>query len=253
MRRLPTILTLLPTFVLLTRVAHADERLFTYSYQSTTVPKGRVELENWLTYSPRTSPTDADRIDFRTELEFGLTDRLQFDVYLADWSWTDPGGKNDLDYEDAAVVLKVNYLDPVTDGFGLASYHEVKLGDELFELENKLLLQKNVDRFTLVANLTLEASWEDGGEDERVGELETSLGAMYEWTPHFFTGLEAVNEIDFPDWKDDGDDVAFAGPTASYRFGGEHGWWVTASAVQQLTAVDDEPDWQARVIVGTSF
>jgi hypothetical protein len=244
---------ILSALILLSAAARADERLFTFSYQSTTVRKGAVEFENWVTYKPSPSGSEEDRFEFRHELEFGLTDRLQFDVYLADWSWTDPGGSNDLDYEDSAVVLKVNYLDPSTEGFGLASYHEVKLGDELFELENKLILQKNIDRWTLVGNLTLEALWLGEDYDEDEGELVTSLGAAYEVSPKFFAGLEAVHEYEIADWQEFENAGLFAGPTLSYRFGGEHSWWVTGSFVKQVTSVDDEPDWQARAIVGFTF
>ncbi len=233
--------------------ARADERLFTFSYQATTLPEGRVEFESWATFTPGASASEEDRIDFRHELEFGLTDWLQLDVYLVDWSWTSPGSSNDFDYEDSAVVLKVNYLEPSTDGFGLGSYHEVKVGDEFLELENKLLLQKNLDRFVVVGNLTLEAKWAGVEYDEASGEIQTSLGASYEVTPNFYAGLEGVYEIPLPDWENDGDAVAFAGPTLSYRFGGEHDWWVTGSAVKQLTDVQDEPEWQARLIVGFSF
>jgi hypothetical protein len=233
--------------------ARADERLFTFSYQATTLPEGRVEFENWATYTPGASASEEDRIEFRHELEFGLTDWLQLDVYLADWSWTGPGSSNEFDYEDSAVVLKVNYLEPSTDGFGLGSYHEVKVGDEFLELENKLLLQKNLDRFVLVGNVTLEAEWEGADYDEASGEIQTSLGAAFEVTPKFFAGLEGLYEIPLPDWKNDGDAVAFAGPTLSYRFGGEHDWWITGSTVKQLTDVDGEPDWEARLILGFSF
>src|SRR6185436_15428343 len=98
---------------------HADERFFTFSYQATTVPKGQLELEQWATYLPAPSKSDDDTIELRTEFEYGLTDSLQLDFYLADVTWTDPGGSNDFDYEDSAVTLKINYIDPGQEGFGL--------------------------------------------------------------------------------------------------------------------------------------
>ena len=255
---LPAALAVVPVVMTLVLCApvRADERLFTFSYQATTVPKGQVEFENWFTFKNGT-PDDSTfkRAEFRHELEFGLTDTVQLDVYLADWSWTDAGRdeRGKFKYDDSAATIKINYLNPTTDGFGLASYHEVKLGDELFELENKLLLQKNVDRFVFVYNLTLEAAWEGHAYRERGGELSQSLGASYEITPSLFVGAEGLHEIPLPDWKTGAAQNFFVGPVASYRFGGDHDWWVTATALKQTTHNEGEADWQFRVIVGFSF
>src|SRR5689334_20893004 len=68
-------------------------RRFTYIYEATTAAPGPVEMENWITW--RTSPREERRfnsLDFRHELEFGLTERLQLAIYLADWRYReDPG------------------------------------------------------------------------------------------------------------------------------------------------------------------
>ena len=234
----------------------ADERLFTYSYQSTTIPKGDIEFENWATFKLRT-PEDSDfrRFEFRHELEIGLTDRLQLDIYLADWSFTESSESDAsrFDYDDSAAVIKINYLDPVSDPIGVASYHEIKIGPEFLELENKLLLQKNLGRFTMVYNLTLEAEWEEDDDSESAGELSQSFGVSYELSPRFFVGGELLYEIPLPDWKTGADQNVFLGPNASYRFGGEHNWWLTATALRQVTDTDDEPEWQIRAIVGFDF
>ena len=236
--------------------SRADERLFTYSYQATTIPAGQVELETWATFSHRTPAEPGARsFQFRHELEIGLTDRIQLDVYLADWSSTRAahGEPTHTQYDDSAVVLKIAYLDPHTDGIGLASYHEVKVGDEFLEFENKLLLQKNWERWTFVYNLTLEAEWEGSHYEERSGEIANTFGAAYECSPAFFVGGELIHELPLPDWHGGEDAIVFAGPDASYRFGGANDWWVTATAVKQLTDEDDEPEWQFRMIVGLSF
>ena len=59
--------------------ASAGERRFSYTYETTTAAKGGVELENWVTWkhSNHRSAEDTDVFEFRHELEFGLTDRLQ--------------------------------------------------------------------------------------------------------------------------------------------------------------------------------
>src|SRR5437867_3970560 len=62
----------------------ADERRFTYVYEATTVPKGDLEFEQWFSWQrPTREDHDFDRLEFRHELEYGLTDRLQVSLYLA--------------------------------------------------------------------------------------------------------------------------------------------------------------------------
>ena len=59
----------------------AQDRMFTYTYQSTVLNKGQRELEVWNTL--RTGRQDYyARIDHRTEFEMGLGKNLQTAFYL---------------------------------------------------------------------------------------------------------------------------------------------------------------------------
>ena len=51
--------------------ASAAERRFTYSYETTTSPKGEWEYEQWMTWKHY---DNKDRFDFRHEFEYGITD-----------------------------------------------------------------------------------------------------------------------------------------------------------------------------------
>ncbi|HMN39761.1 MAG TPA: hypothetical protein PKE29_02880 [Phycisphaerales bacterium] len=242
--------------LLVPAVARADERRFTFTQEAPTAPKGAVEFENWFTYKKAT-PDDSsfNRFEFRHELEFGLTDHVQLAFYIADWSITSGRSveRDQAKYDDSALELKINFMDPAKDGFGLTSYHEVRLGDAVFELENKLILQKNFGPLVAAYNLSLEAVWQEHGYREREGELSQSLGLSYEITPKFLVGMEALHELPLPDWKTGANQNFFIGPVASYRFGGDHDWWVTATALKQTTHNEGEAEWQFRVIVGFSF
>src|SRR3954464_13956384 len=68
--------------------AFAGSRRFTYVYEVTTSPPGDVEIENWVT-SKTHKPDDHgfDQVDFRHELEFGITEKFQMAVYVADWDY----------------------------------------------------------------------------------------------------------------------------------------------------------------------
>lgn len=244
------------TLTLSASLAAAGERRFGYSYESTTVPRGQIEFENWATLERGTRDDSSARsVSFRHELEFGLTDTAQLDVYLADWTWTDPlqGSDSSAEYEDSAVVLKFNYADPATEPVGFASYHEVKVGPELVELENKLILETRSESAVWVYNLTLEAAWEGPDYDEDSGEIQNSFGVSWESSPRLFFGAEALHEIPLPDWETGAKSNLFAGPTVSYRFGGSADAWITTSALVELAGADDEPVYQLRVIFGFSL
>ena len=61
----------------------------------------------------------------------------------------------------------------------------------------------------------------------------------------------------FDDWDDYETTVVYAGPTISYQGGKigstDMGWWVTVTPAVQLTDVDDETDFQLRMIAGLEF
>jgi hypothetical protein len=143
-----------------------------------------------------------------------------------------------------------NLTNPETNALGSAVYGEVKIGDELVELEGKVILQKNLGKFVLAYNASLEAEWEGDDLEERSGEFAQSVGASYQVTPKFLLGAELLHEIAFPEWEEAEDSVVYAGPNASVRFGN---WWATTTALAQLTNLREEPNFQLRTIVGYSF
>ena len=233
--------------------AFAGSRRFTYVYEVTTSPPGDVEIENWVTW--RTGKPDDrgfDRIDFRHELEFGVTERLQAAIYLADWNYHRgmSAGEPGFTLDGSALELIYNFTNPVADVIGLAAYQEFKGGYRFFESESKLLAQKNFGRFVAAYNATLEAEWEGEGLDEREGEFQQSLGLSYEISPRLLFGAEFVHEVAFPDWSDAEPGKFFAGPNVSIRHGT---YWGTVTALAQISRAGDEPDFQVRTIFGFSF
>lgn len=233
--------------------AEAGARRFTYVYEATTAAPGTWEAENWVTL--KTSPREQRRfnaVDFRHEIEFGITDRLQAAIYVADYGYREDPGANEhgFSYQDSAIELVYNLTNPTTDLLGLALYGEVKGGPEKLELESKVILQKNLGRFVVAYNATVEAKWEGERLKERGGEFAQSLGVSYEVTPTFLLGAELLHEIDLPDWSEADDSIVYGGPNISYRRGN---WWATLTPLAQLTNLADEVDLQTRLIFGFSF
>lgn len=233
--------------------AEAGARRFTYVYEATTSAPGSFEFETWATW--KISPREERRfnaLDFRHELEFGITDRLQAAIYVADWGYEEDPSSNEhgFSYQDSAIELIYNLTNPTTDLLGSAIYGEFRGGPEELELESKIILQKNIGRFVIAYNGTLEAKWEGERFDERGGEFAQSLGVSYEISPAWLVGAELLHEIDLPDWSEAEDSVVYAGPNVSYRRGN---WWATVTPLAQLTNVASEVDFQTRLIFGFSF
>src|SRR5262249_5337803 len=145
-----------------------------------------VESESWVTWG--TSPADEHRfnsVDFRQEIEVGITDHFQLSLYLADWGYTeDPAeNKHGFEYQDSAVEMIYDLTNPTTDLLGSALYGELRGGPDELELESKVILQKNVGRFVLAYNATLEATWEEDDYSQSNGEFSQTFGASYELSP----------------------------------------------------------------------
>ena len=237
----------------LAQPAEAGDRKFGFVYEATTAAPGSVEYEQHVTWKASSKNDSAfDRLDFRQEVEFGITERLQLGIYLFDWRYKDGASVSDdkAEVRSSAIELIYNLSNPVSDPLGVALYGEVKLGDEVFELEGKILLQKDIGSWTIAYNATIEAEWEHERYADDKGEFAQSAGVSYQFSPSLSAGVEFLHEIEFDDWEHTGDSVVYFGPNASYR--GE-GWFITVTPMFQMTGVDAEPDYLTRMIFGVHF
>ena len=230
----------------------AGERHFANVYETTTAQKGGIELENWVTWETRRGNGDNTNLwKFRHEIEYGITDRLQLGVYLANWTLArDATHRDSTRYQSTSAEFIYRMTNPTTDPLGTALYLEVEGGHDIFALEGKLLLQKNIGPWVIAWNGVIEAEWTGHGLNDRTGNLEQSFGVSYEITPKFSAGAELVHAVSFADWSKSGPNVFFAGPNASWRF--KRGF-VTAATLFQCTGLTDEPEIQTRVIFGIHF
>lgn len=231
--------------------AEAGSRRFTYSYETTTMPKGAMELESSVTWKTgKDGVPGFDRFDMRHEFEFGVTDHLQLAFYFADWSYensSDESGK--ATFQDVAVEAIYNLTDPNTTPFGSAVYGEIKGNDDFIELEGKLLLQKNIGPWVLVYNVGGEIAWENHYEQDEA-ELMQSAGVSYQINPSLSIGAEALHEIAVPDVEIIGDNGAYLGPNISWR---NDRFAVTMTGLWQLTSLSGEPDFQLRTLFSIDF
>ncbi len=236
--------------------ASAGDRRFTYTYESTTAPKGTIELENWVTWRHRSKRVgkDSDVFRFRHEVEIGLTDRLQLGLYLFDWQYDSNDAEgHDARWRDSGFELIYSLSNPTTDFIGSALYGEILVGEELLKLEGKLILQKNFGPIRVAYNAIIEAEFEGSRWDnfeERNGEFAQTFGVSYDVNKNFSVGAELLHEIALPGWSDAEHAAVYAGPNASVRFGRV---FVTVTGLFQITDGEGEPDSQVRLITGFHF
>jgi hypothetical protein len=241
------------TLVLWPALCLAGARHFTFLYEATTSAPGSVEMENWVTFQTGKDQERFSQVDFRHEFEFGITDKLQLSVYVADWQYQSgfASQRSGFAYSASAVEAIYNLSNPVADPVGFSIYEEVKVGDRLVESESKLIAQKNFGPLIAAYNATLEAVWQGDHLQEREGEFQQAFGLSYEFSPMFSAGIEALHEIVFEEWGD-GETVqnVFVGPNISVRRGP---CFATVTALVQATQTAAEPDVQVRTIVGIAF
>jgi hypothetical protein len=248
--------------VLIPAVASADPRPFTFVTDAYPMGKGDWEIEQWVTYNGDfDADANANGFEFRTEFEFGLADNFDLAFYLPEWTYADDGEGWDTDFEGGAVEGIVYLSNPVTDIVGVALYGEVKVREDELEFEQKVILHKDIDKWTLAYNLVLETEIEgvfDNDEETEVeGVLEHTLGASYRVAPDWGVGAEAVIESVYADWDEYEDTTVWAGPNVTYQGGkigqGDTEWWATFSPLFQLTDNEEEPNLNFRLIAGLSF
>ena len=215
--------------------ADADEPIFGFTYTTDLLPKGKSEVEQWLTLRTKRPWGDYHVLEGKSEYSFGVTDAFQLSGYL-EYAWTD-AFRNGVDrktqppetfaeksfdedrrFERAkfiGVALEGIWrlLSPYTDPFGLAILVEPTIWDDFVEFESRLILQKNFfdDRLVLGFNATLiqelrqlpgDKSADPGTVEasrhwDKETDLNWSVGTSYRFARNWSAGIEFMNEREF--------------------------------------------------------
>ncbi|MFT4075473.1 MAG: hypothetical protein QM647_08065 [Asticcacaulis sp.] len=275
--------------------AHADEPLFGYVYTTDLLPKGKKELEQWATFREGRANGDFHVLQTRTEFSYGVTDRFQVSTYLnladtnvyhnapdgttlpaevfADYN-ADPDARfKATRLESISVEGIYRFLSPYTDGFGLAAYIEPSIGPRTYELETRIIGQKNFidDKLVIAGNITIgqekrylhgDTTADPDSEDyvahwDKETDVNFGLAATYRFAANWYAGGEWLNEREWagfdPFDNSQRTNVAYYfGPTIHY--GGEK-FFVTATFLKQLKGAKDyaaETPEESAVIKGIS-
>jgi len=258
-----------------TSFAAAGDSPFGYVYTTDTHPKGTWEIEQWVTNRSKQSRGDFDAWEYRTELEYGVTENLQGSFYLnygqvnafrnRPDGTTGPGAfvPDDVDpnarysnryLESASTEWIYRVLSPYKDGIGLALYIEPTYGPRKRELESRLIVQKNFmqDRLVWAANLIAAQEKERfHGDWEKESEFQVTTGLAYAFLPRWYGGVEYRRHTGFEGYGFSGQKrqytANFIGPSLHYSRGQ---WWFTATYLTQLGNAKAYTDEAGADIIG---
>jgi len=236
--------------------ARGDENLFGYTYTSDVLPKGKWEVEQWMTARVGKESGSFLGTDLRTEIETGLTDHLQASLYLnynyfyAHDAVASDGpleNKNFFGVSGTSAEFKYQVLSPYKDSFGFALYLEPGYGTiepadgsrhQEIELEGKLILEKHWldDMLVGTFNYTLEPEWAKNEGDTAFHvalKMEGATGLAYRIAPRWYAGLETRVQTEFADADFNRSEfvAAFVGPALHY---GTERWWATLTVLPQV-------------------
>src|SRR5579872_782602 len=264
----------------------ADENLFGYTYTADVLPKTKWELEQWITDRMGKESGTFSATDFRTELEYGFTDRLQGSIYLnynyfyvhdAIASSGPLENRNFFGVSGTSSEWKYQILSPFKDSFGLTLYLEPGYGTieesdgsrhQEIELESKLILEKHWLDDALIGafNYTLEPEWAKADGDSGFSvhlKVEVSDGLTYRIAPRWYAGLETRVQTEFENanLNDPAFVAAFVGPVLHY---GSERWWATLTVLPQVwgwpdsrgkggLTLDDHERLEVRLKFGYNF
>jgi hypothetical protein len=263
---------LLAALCLAASTAHADERLFGFSYEADLLPKGGLEYEQTVTNYNGQAQGIFNRWQIAQELEYGFTGRLSGSLYLNfNDEYTSVNGpaagtqtSEEFSFDGLSSEWKYQVLSPLRDVFGLVLYLEPRYSGTELELEPKVILQKDLGgAWTLALNITPETEWGFSADGQTMhGEEYLSLGLAWKSGP-IAAGVEALNSRLRPNWGDETASAWFLGPSLHYA---AEKWWATLAVLPQVQgrsstgaadglsfANDDYAKVESRLILGIEF
>ncbi|MES2318464.1 MAG: DUF6662 family protein [Pseudomonadota bacterium] len=264
-------------FLCLSLPAVADENLFGYLTGAETLPKGAGEIYQFVTLRTDKGIGHYRAIDFKTEGEYGISNRLTGAAALKAMSLNTNGimingylpGEKEFGLKASGLEgrLKYNFLSPAKDDIGLSMSTELNYdwvdahsgqGKKKVEFELGLQLQKlfsegqvswvsngaletTYARRKPIANLPEDFEWPTHAEME-IG-IKLGTGVMVRFAPNWSAGAEALFQSEFETEVGQERWSLFAGPTLHY---GNKQWWATLTVMPQLRGGGERYDGQTR-------
>lgn len=196
-----------------TASARADRKLYLFTYQYATLPKGAAEIETWATRENDDAvPAQTDG-QLQIEGEFGITDRLDISLYTA----FAKEGAGSLDWDAAKIEAKYRLGSSgrwPADVELYAEYEQPFKVRGFGEPELKVILAHDFDALNVAGNLIFVQPVDDQTGRHLSWRKEWSGGASYALSNRVNLGLEGHGS--FTESK------AKLGPVVSYQ--GDKAW-----------------------------
>jgi len=225
--------------VMLATSSRADQRLFTYTYEPETMPKGSFEAEQWVTLRAGRNSTvgqeDHYKLEFREEFEYSFTDNYVASLYInSDYvHYKNPDtNKRTSSYRWTGVSVENKYmvLAPEEHAVGLSLYLEPTYDGQNFELEEKIILGQRHGDWKWALNLIHATEWTDDFR-ETEGEVELSFGLARQLSPRWSLGIEVRDHNEIPEYNTWENTAVYLGPVVSYH---RERWWATLTVMPQI-------------------
>ncbi|MDP9899041.1 DUF6662 family protein [Variovorax ginsengisoli] len=245
--------------------ACAGEGAFGWVYTLDLQPKGKAELEQKVDVTHGQATGSYDLGQYRTELEYGVTDDVQLGAYVNAFSiyaknnylssevcttipctagFGVPSTANNssayrrsgIDGTSLEAIWRL--LNPVTSPVGIGLYVEPTWGKLEDELEFRIIAQSNFldDRLIFAANLLVELEkekYDPVGGIIRNSMADLLYGVSYRFAPKWSAGVEGRFHTDHDGYhfNQHTQTANFIGPNVHYA---EKDWWVTAAWRHQV-------------------
>jgi len=162
------------------------------------VVKGEAEIEyaGTRTFDSKKAKNDLQENQF--SVGYGFTDYWKAELYFATFQ-RGPGQPQDFTANEFENVFQFWPIGKYwLDAGLLASYHFAAKKDAADSVELKLLLQKDVGRFTALINLGGER--EVGSNSTPDNDFSSAINVRYRWLPYLEPGIEL--QSDYGTWGD---------------------------------------------------
>lgn len=257
--------------------AFADENLFGYVKGVETLPYGAFELYQVITTRDDKGKGTYHAVDYETELEYGVTDRLSASAALQMQSvhvtglvingYVPKDHSSGLQPSGVEAEFKYNFLSPVKEPVGLSTNLAFEYAwldkhsgqaKQTRSMKLALLLQKNFldDQLVWVTNFSMESTyakrkvindlpatveWSTTAEIEI--EPSVGTGINYRFFPGWFAGVEGIYETEFETEVDRERFSLFVGPSLHYA---SQSWWATLTYLKQISGGGERYDEQTQ-------
>lgn len=229
----------------------SNPKPFPFSYTYPTVPAGHLEVEQYVDVVPVRVERENDdgtiegimsmRFALQTELEIGITDRLELGIYFA---FQQSGGNQPFQFRGLKQRLRYRLFEAGELPVDIALYGEIAEYFNEFEFEEKILLSRRFGPVIVALNLWVEQEYYfDVGEWKFL--YNPTLGASYELTPNISVGLEGWMRGRFDKTTDTTSDLngplagqahVFVGPVLLAQLGE---YWASVGAYLRLDGLGD--------------